>query len=138
VTSAEERVELIGRAFDAYESGDLQALLEILDSGIVIYVPPDVPNPGTFHGHEGFLHWAANWNEAWDEFRQQTVDIAPIGDRHVLAEVHQNARGRASGVEVEQSAWYVYEVRDGRATYLSLYLDRDAALEAAREREGET
>jgi ketosteroid isomerase-like protein len=138
VTSAEERIELVRRGNAAWEAGDLAGTLELLDPEIVTFAPRDVANAGTFHGHEGFLQWAAAWSEAWDEFRQDLVEITPIGERHVIAEVHQNARGRASGLELEQRAWYVYEVRDSRAVYLAVYLDRDAAFQDAREREGET
>jgi ketosteroid isomerase-like protein len=134
-TSPEERIELVRRGHAVYERGDMESVLALLDPEIEIYAPPDVGNPGTYHGHDGFLHWIGHWNEAWDEFRQELRGVEPIGERHVVADMLQTARGRASGVELELAVTYVYEVRDGRATYLSLHLDGKQARAAARERE---
>jgi ketosteroid isomerase-like protein len=131
----DQRVELVRRGFEAYETGDLETLFDILDPEIEVYSPPEVANAGTYHGVEGWRRWAQQWNEAWDEFRQEPIGIEPIGERHVVTDVHQTARGRRSGLELEQVATYVYEVRDGRAVYLAVHFDGERARAAARERE---
>jgi ketosteroid isomerase-like protein len=134
-SSATERIALVRRGHTAYETGDVEAVGEILDPELIVFAPPDVGNPGTFHGPEGFAQWAGHWNEAWEDFSQELTGVEAIGERHAIADVHQTARGRASGVELEQDASYVYEVRGGRAVYLAIYLDRERAVEDARRRE---
>jgi ketosteroid isomerase-like protein len=133
--SPQERVELVRRGHAAYEAGDLDTVLALLDPEIEVYAPPGVGNPGTYHGHDGWLHWIGHWNEAWDEFRQEVRGVEPIGARHVVADVVQSARGRASGVELELAASYVYELREGRLVYMAIYLDGEEARAVARERE---
>ena len=132
------RAELVRRGFAAYESGDSAALFELFDPEIEVYSPADSGNPGRFHGYAGFAEWVDHWNEAWDEFRQEIRDVESIGDRHVVVQVHQTARGRGSGVEVEQDAAYIYELRAERVVYLAFCPDPDRANAEARAREAAT
>jgi len=44
----------------------------------------------------------------------------------------QRGKGKGSGVEVEMRVCYMLEYRDGLATRVHLYADREQALEAAR------
>jgi hypothetical protein len=53
----------------------------------------------------------------------------------VLNELRQTARGRAGGVELERTATFLIEVREGKVVYLGLFPDTDAARAAAAERE---
>jgi ketosteroid isomerase-like protein len=131
------RTELLLRGFHAYEEGDIEAVLKTLDPDIVVYAPAEVGNPGTFHGHEGFLTWAGHWNEAWGEFKQTLRDTELVGERHIVVHVDQTARGRSSGLELEQSASYVYEVRDNLAVWMSITFDPEKARQMALAREGE-
>jgi ketosteroid isomerase-like protein len=135
VTTEDRRIELLRTGFEAFERGDMEYALGTLDPEIEVYAPPEVGNTGTFHGHEGFLRWSGIWYEAWDEFNQKLRSVETIGERHVVADVDQTARGRHSGLELKQSATYIYEVRDGKAVYMSITFDPDRAREIARERE---
>ncbi len=121
----------------AYEQGDLDAAKSRLHPELELYAPPEIGNSGTFHGHRGWMAWNAAWLEAWDEFRQELLSIEPFGETHVLARVHQRARGRGSGVEVDREATFVFDVRDGLATYMALFFDHHSAVELARSREAE-
>ena len=129
------RDELLLRGFHAYEEGDIATVLETLDPEIVVYAPSEVGNQGTYHGHEGFLTWSGHWNEAWDEFKQTLTGTELVGDRHIVVHVDQTARGKLSGVELEQSASYVYEVRDNVAVWMSITFDPEKARQLALDRE---
>jgi ketosteroid isomerase-like protein len=133
--SEDPRVELLRTGFEAFERGDIEYVLSTLDPEIEVYAPQEVGNAGTFHGHEGFLRWSSAWYEAWDEFSQKLRKVEPIGERHVVTDVDQTARGRHSRVELKQSATYVYEVRDGKAVYMSISFDPEQARQMARNRE---
>jgi ketosteroid isomerase-like protein len=135
-TSPERRIEMVRSGIEAYNQGDIEAVLVIFAEDVEIYAPPDYLNSGTFHGHKGFLEWVGAWNEAWDSFDQEVESIEPVGERCVIAEVHQTARGRGSGIEIDQRAAYLWEVReDGKCTFQGLYPDAQRATAAARERE---
>ena len=74
---------------------------------------PELPNSGSYHGHEGFITWIAQWLEAWDEFRIEVVEVVAIDDEHVLVEVEQHGRGQGSGLEVTQRGLaYLATIRD--------------------------
>ena len=133
--SGDPRDELLLRGFHAYEEGDIETVLQTLDPDIVVYAPPEVGNQRTYHGREGFLTWSSHWNEAWDEFTQKLRGTELVGERHIVVDVDQSARGKLSGVEIEQSASYVYEVRDNLAVWMSVWFDSEKAREVARERE---
>jgi ketosteroid isomerase-like protein len=136
MSDRDERVELLLTAWRAFEAGEVRAVLEYLDPEVEVFAPPEAGNPGTFHGHEGFLNWVGHWYEAWEDFSQEVVDVEPFGQRCVVADVRQVARGRSAGLELERTVSYVYELRDGKVVYMALFVDEVAARAAAAEREG--
>ena len=126
-----ELAELARRGIDAYNRGDVEAVLEQLDEQIEVYTAPGLVNAGTYNGHDGFLQWLAQWSEAWDEFRLELERIDFVGEHYEVVSVRQFGRGAGSGVEVEMRIAQLYEVHHGKATRLHYYPDRDAALAAA-------
>jgi len=128
----DENVELVQRGVDAYNRGDMQQVVEVFDPEVEVYTSPGLINAGTYRGHEGFLTWLTNWDEAWEEFRIEIEGIESVGDHHVIVDVLQRARGVGSGAEVEMRLVQLYEIRTGKVSRFHLYLDRDAALTAAR------
>ena len=62
---SEENVEIVRKAFAAFERGDMEALLRLADEDIVI-TQSDVPGiPAQQHGHRGVLEAFAVWPELW-------------------------------------------------------------------------
>jgi ketosteroid isomerase-like protein len=119
----------------AFEGGDLEGLLALLDPEIEVFSPRELANGGTFHGHEGYLEWTKEWFDAWEEFEIEATSIEAVGEHHVLTEVRQRGRGKGSGIEIDMTACYMGEVHGGRATRLHLYPSREQALAAAKEGE---
>jgi ketosteroid isomerase-like protein len=138
VTNAEERAEWLGETFDAWEGGDIDGVLRRFDPEIVVFASEGMINTGTYRGHDAFLRWVGQWYEAWDGFRNEILEITPIGARHVVARSHQSGRGRESGVEVAMDVGWVAEEREGLVTYLGLHPAYEDAVRDAREREGLT
>jgi ketosteroid isomerase-like protein len=131
----DERVELVRAGWRAFETGDSAAVLDFFDPEIEVYSPPEAGNPGTFHGHEGYLRWVGHWFDAWEDFSQEIVGVESVGERCVITDVRQVARGRTAGVQLERTVSYVYELRDGKVIYMALFVDADAARAMAAERE---
>jgi ketosteroid isomerase-like protein len=129
--SREESVAHAEAILDAFQRGDIEALLELLDPEVEIFSAPALANAGYFHGREGYLQWSRDWFEAWDEFAVEAVSIEPVGEHHVLTFVHQRGRGKGSGVEVEMEACYMGEIHGGQATRFHLYPNLEQAREAA-------
>ena len=127
----QELAELARRGIEAFNRGDIETVLEQLDDEVEVYTPPELPNAGTYRGHDGFLRWIAQWSEAWEEFRLELERIDFVGEHYEVVTVRQFGRGAGSGVEVEMRIAQLYEVHDGKATRLHYYPDRETALATA-------
>ena len=120
---------LVRRGMDAFNRGDIQTVLAMLDYDVEVYSHPDTGNTGTYRGHDGFLQWVNLWLDAWDEFHSEVREVEVLDDEHVVAIMDQFARGKGSGIPVEQrGVAYLFTIREGRTTYMGLYLDRETAL----------
>jgi ketosteroid isomerase-like protein len=133
--SQQRNVDVAQGGIEAFVRGDMETLLSIISEDVEVFSSPALANPGTYRGHEGFLQWSGNWVDAWEGLKLEVTSIEPLGQRHVLAAVHQRAEGRASGVAVEMDVVFVFEAAGERCVYLALVPDWDSALELARERE---
>jgi ketosteroid isomerase-like protein len=125
-------VELARAGFEAFNRGDIEAVLEMLDPDVEVHSVAEVGEEGTYHGHQGYLEWTGIWLDAWSEFTLEILDIEEIDDENVLVHSRQVGKGKGSGVEVEQFGIYLFTVRNGLATRLHLYATREDALAAAR------
>jgi ketosteroid isomerase-like protein len=66
----------------------------------------------TLRGHDGLAAGFRDWFDAFEEFTIEPEDFIVRGDR-VLVPVRQRARGKGSGVEVEQRFYQLFTLRDG-------------------------
>ncbi len=106
----------------------------MLSEDVVIFSSPELANPGHFHGHDGYRRWIGEWTEAWESLDMQVTEIATVGERHVVARVHQVGHGRA-GIEVSIEVAFLFEVRDGLVSYIALLSPDEDPGALARERE---
>jgi ketosteroid isomerase-like protein len=121
---------LVEQAFAAFQSGDVAGVNALLDPAIEIVISDQLANPGTWSGVDGFWEAVSIWLEAWDEFKIDLRSIDTPDDHHVIAETLQTATGRASGVPVELSTYFLFEVRGGRTARYELHPSREAAIAA--------
>ena len=126
------QAELARAGFEAFNRGDVEAVLQLLSPDVEIHSVAEVGEEGTYHGHQGYLDWTTIWLEAWSEFSVELREIEQVDAENVLVHTHQWGRGKGSGLQVEQNAVYLFTVRDGLAVRLHLYADRESALAAAR------
>ncbi len=129
-------VELVRRGAEAFQSGDLDALLALTGEDFEVFLPQNLPNSGTYRGHDGFMTWLRQWLDAWEDFKVEITAAEPAGERHVVAMVHQSARGKGSGIPVDMDIAYLWEVREGKFAAMHLYETRKEAIRVADQREG--
>jgi ketosteroid isomerase-like protein len=129
----ERNVAIARSAIEAFNRGDVDAVLALAAPDVEVYAPPDSPNPGRYVGYDGYLQWSEQWLEAWETFTLDVLDIEAVDDRHVVAVVRQNGRGRLSGLEVTMAGAHLYEIdADGKIVRFQLYDERERALENVR------
>jgi ketosteroid isomerase-like protein len=126
----QRNVELTRRGFDAYNSGDYEAVIALLHVDVELHADHELLNSGSFRGHEGFMQWSAEWLEAWEEFRVDASVVKTIGDHCILVDSHQVARGAGSGIDVEMDVFWALEAEDGKLRRMHIYASRERALEA--------
>ena len=93
--------------------------------------------PG-FGVYRGFDDFCAAWIQYRDTFDDWWVEVEELLDgkrNRVFAAVRDGGRMRASGSEVRQQVFHVYELRKGKTVAWTAFLERTEALEAAGLRE---
>jgi hypothetical protein len=119
----------------AFEAGESDAVIDLLTQDVEIFASPELANPGTFHGRDGYLDWIAPWVDAWQQIDLEISRLTPVGESHVIAEVHQVGHGR-QGIEVTMDVAFLFDVNgDGLIRYLALIPGHEQALALAHERE---
>ena len=90
----------------------------------------DIPDAGTYQGHDGFRRWVEDWGNAWEAYSMRPENFIEAGDRIVVF-IHMTATGGGSGVTLRRQDAMVYEVRDGLIVRLDYFNNQRDALAAA-------
>jgi ketosteroid isomerase-like protein len=128
--TAESQIELARQAIDAFNRHDPDALLEIGGDDFVIDWSNSIaPNQGIYSGREGVREFVDDQWTMFDEVRIEPEEFVPRGN-HVIVPITVHGRGR-DGVLVKATSAQLYTFEDGRPARMTMYQDRDEALEAA-------
>src|SRR3954454_12733827 len=92
------------------------------------------PDGAVYEGHEGITRFWSDWVENWDDYRFEQADAVDVGDTVVTEQRHQ-ARGKASGVEVDWRFGGIWTFRDGKLIRHEAFPSRAKALQEAKRRE---
>jgi ketosteroid isomerase-like protein len=123
-------VDLVRDGLAAWRRGDIDTALGMAHPEIVSVRAAPLPDPQTYHGHEGILQMYADWTTDFDEFEMYPLTIDEVGEQ-VLVEMEQRGVGHASGVEVVGRFWFLYTFSGELAVRQEAYATRDQALAAA-------
>ena len=128
----EEDVEAVRRGYEAWNRGDFDAVLELVDPDIEWQPGADSPEAGENRGRDGFRGFLESWLESFEDLRIVPEELVVEGDCLVTM-VHQRGRGRGSGVEIDVLTVHVWRIRDGRAVGWYAYRNRADALAAVKQ-----
>jgi ketosteroid isomerase-like protein len=119
--------ETMNRAYQAFNEGDLDAVMELFDEHIEWRPPPSSLQPEPIHGHHAVRAYLSP-----DLFERQTAEPQEFieKDNRVMVVARIRARGRGSGIEVDDVAYHVWTIDGGRIVRFEALLDRDQALAA--------
>jgi ketosteroid isomerase-like protein len=128
---SQENVEMVRRAYDAWNSQQALPALEAYLSPDFEFVNPDYAiEPGTRRGYQGLVAVVEAVDAAFAEYSHDPHELIDAGDK-VLALVTFRARGRQGGVEMRVDEQHVWTLEDGKVVRLEWFHDRREALEAA-------
>jgi uncharacterized protein len=127
-------IEIVRRGYEAWNRGDLGEVLELVDPEFE-WEPVEIPWSGTMRTRGEFESYLKSLGRIWETFRLEPEELTEIGDA-VLVVVLERARGRASGVEVEQRLVHLWSFRKGRAHRMQTFFSTRQALEAVGPEDG--
>ncbi len=88
----------------------------------------DIPDAD---GHDSFLEWQARWNESWDSWHFEALELLPAGEDKVLGLFRMIVRGKGSGIELARDDAILAEFAEGKIVGIGYYNDQAQGREAA-------
>ena len=89
------------------------------------------PEGTTYRGRDGMKRFYAERAEVFETGAIEVLSIEAAGENAILVRARSTAKGRTSGVEVDEDMSLVYWFREGRVTRIRAFRSADEALEAA-------
>ena len=128
-----ENVELVHKAFDAFNRRDVDGLLKHLDAGIE-WIPFRSALEGTtYRGHEGVRQNLVETFEDWECVRMDPYEVREVGDQLVV--LGRIAAKVKDGPSAEVRVAWLVRLRGDKAIRFEVCLDQQQALEAVGLRE---
>lgn len=130
---SQQNLDVVRRAYGAWNRGDLDAAFELLDAEVEVSPPPVFPEAGALRGRAEIRRWVeAELLEALVGARAEPEQFFDAGDR-VVAFVRYFGRGKESGLDVRGRFvdGHVWTLRAGKVLKLEMYQGTEQALEAA-------
>ena len=126
---AQDNVDVIQGAWDAFAKGDIEAATSIVAPEGEITAPSTLPWGGTFLGPEGFRDFLRGLLSNFKDFKATPEKVLGADDDHVI--VTAQIRGRTkSGTPIENRSVWVYKLRGGQVESAEAFSDTAQLLKA--------
>jgi ketosteroid isomerase-like protein len=129
---SEENVGLVRRTQEAFLGSEPESALAYFAPDVV-YDARERPDGKIWYGRDGLRRAMLEWSEVWEDWEVGTEGYLEAGADKVLILWHERGRGRGSGVPMELRGASLVTVCEGRIVHVRLFVNREAALEAARQ-----
>jgi ketosteroid isomerase-like protein len=122
-------VDLLRQGYAAFEAGDLPAVGELFDPGIVWHVPGHNALTGDYEGRDAVMGFFGKLMEmTGGKFRQEVHDVL-ANDEHGAVMVTGTGE-RPDGRTWTGRSVQVWHMKDGKATEFWFFTDDEAAADA--------
>ena len=126
---SQANIDGIERAYEAMSRLDAEAMVALCDPDVEFRSRVAESEDVTYRGHDGIRDYIANFAEVFEWVRTEALEVTGDGDRAVVCNRFR-ARGRRSGVEVEERFFQALRFRDGKVLWWGFYPSKADALEA--------
>jgi uncharacterized protein len=111
--SVHKNVETIRRGFDAFNKGDMKALMELFHENASWHVPGRSPLAGDYKGRDAvFAFFGRIAQESGGTFKAEPRHLLSDDEGRVVALEHLSAK--RGGKTLSADACIVFELKDGR------------------------
>jgi ketosteroid isomerase-like protein len=126
----QENVELAGQVLDALARRDVADLIAFVDPEVQWHsFFAALDEGGVYRGHDGIRQYISDLNDAWEIVRADVDDALGVDDVALLVgRIHY--RGKASGVETESPAGWMFKFRNGKVLCFRAFREPAQAIEA--------
>ena len=129
---SETDVETVRSGLSALNRRDVDAMLATLQPDCELIPLRAVLEGTVYHGYDGLRQWLTDMAEDWDDLRIDSDEVRALGGGRVLVLGRFRARGKSSGVSIDQPAAWICELVDGKVARIRFFADADVALDAAK------
>jgi ketosteroid isomerase-like protein len=124
-------VETVREMYEAFNRGDYETATAMLHERAELHQPRELVGTDSYFGRDEFVRGFARWQSGFEPgFQYEVVELVDAGEC-VLMRLNLRGRGRASGAEVEQESFNVWEVRDSKPFRCRIFSEERPAREAA-------
>lgn len=110
---SEENVAIMRRAYDAFNAGDIDTLVEIFDESIVWHLPGRSSMAKDYEGRDATLAYFGEIGEkTGGTFQAELQHLLADDDDHVVG--IQRSTGERDGKRLDAINAIVFELKDGR------------------------
>ena len=128
---SQENVEILRRGYQAYERGELDAVVADFAPDCEYVTTGIIPGrTGIYRGPEGYMDFIAWLDEEFIDSHSQIEALIDAGDS-VVAGVTISGQGRQSGIPATFTFWQVWRLSNGKVVHGQGFVDKAEALEAA-------
>lgn len=127
---SQETMELVRTVLGGWARGDFRAGSDLLAPDFEWKQRPDAVEPGSHRGASVGTALREVFG-VWENYRIEAEEYIDAGDRIVVVG-RASGTARGSGLELDQSLFFLWTARNGKLASVELFRDRGDALEAVR------
>jgi ketosteroid isomerase-like protein len=132
---SQENVEVVRRFIEALGrvqgSDDWQPVLAELDPNVEIDDLDISLDTDLYRGQDRVRKWLGVWNEAWESWSVEDLEVRPVGKDRVIALFVMRVKGKGQRHRAFRRDALVCTLRVGKIAEAGYYNDQQQALEAA-------
>jgi ketosteroid isomerase-like protein len=126
-----EIVEQLKQTFAGWNSGSREIDYETIDPEVELHTPLSSTQGGPYRGHDGFRDWIADIDEQFETWELRGEEWLPLEDDRLLVLGSIRAKGRGSGLELDQELAWLFTLRNEKMVRYDAFYDQDEGLRAA-------
>ena len=130
-----ENVGVVRRMYEAVDRRDFETLDALISEEGEFHSVKAASEGRVFRGRRGIRDYFAAIDAAFDDWQPEIEELIEAGADRVVVLIHVTARGKASGIPLDQRVGEIVTVSENKTCLIDSYFDQSEALEAAGLRE---